>query len=159
MLGYSTQNACLSVAIASSGCCSTSLPTFLMRSAAITTKATRRPQTAYLMEHEIIPPNINQLSLEEHLLLYVRLGLRIQPCYPWDADCVDPGKQPRWTLEHRVRASPSEIIRHFREYPTDNLGLVPSVPNIGLDLDDPDPAVGGIRKVRTLIPEFSITRL
>jgi len=125
-----------------------------MRSAAITTKATRRPQTAYLMEHEIIPPNINQLSLEEHLLLYVRLGLRIQPCYPWDADCVDPGKQPRWTLEHRVRASPSEIIRHFREYPTDNLGLVPSVPNIGLDLDDPDPAVGGIRKVRTLIPEF-----
>jgi hypothetical protein len=106
------------------------------------------------MEHEIIPQNINQLSLEEHLLLYARLGLRIQPCYAWDADCIDPGKQPKWTLEHRLRASPSEIIRHFREHPTDNLGLVPSIPNIGLDMDDPDPAAGGIRKVRTLIPEF-----
>jgi Bifunctional DNA primase/polymerase, N-terminal len=102
----------------------------------------------------VIPPNINQLSLEEHLLVYARCGWRTQPVYPWDADCADPGKQPKWTLERRLRASQSEIIRHFREHPNDNVGLVPAVPNLAVDFDDPDPRGSGIRAIRELYPQL-----
>jgi hypothetical protein len=102
----------------------------------------------------LIPSDINGRTLEEHLALYAKLGWRVQPCAPWDSAGKDPGKAPLWTLEQRLRATPSEVIRHFREHPTHNLGLVPTVPNLALDMDDPDTASKGIRKVRELFPEL-----
>ena len=102
----------------------------------------------------LIPPDINERTLEEHLALYATIGWRVQPCAPWDSAGKDPGKAPLWTLEQRLRASPSEVIRHFREHPTHNVGLVPAVPHLALDLDDPDPASKGIRAIRMLVPEL-----
>jgi hypothetical protein len=102
-----------------------------------------------------VPVNINELELEEVLTLYLDWGLKLQPNYPWDADCVDPGKQPRWSTEHRLRATKSEIIRHYRDHPNDNVGLVPMPPFVGIDIDDPP---GNrwrcIKEVMALYPEL-----
>src|SRR4029077_20346278 len=44
--------------------------------------------------------------------------------------------------------------RHFREHPNDNVGLVPAVPNLAVDLDDPHPRGSGRRAIRELYPQL-----
>jgi DNA polymerase-1 len=88
----------------------------------------------------VIPWNFNCWPKEKQIQHYLAIGWRIQPVYPplhpKSELVTSPGKQPRFSLEKRLAMTPEEILAHFHNYPDDNVGLIPSIPNIGIDLDD-----------------------
>ena len=88
------------------------------------------------MNELIIPPDFNSWSKEKQIQHYLEIGWHIQPVYPPDAPIPDAGKKPRLTVEERLRWTADDVIKHFREHPTDNVGLIPMAPHIAIDLDD-----------------------
>jgi DNA polymerase-1 len=92
------------------------------------------------MPELVIPLDFNSWPKEKQIRHYLDIGWHIQPVYPPDhpiaGKVTSPGKQPRLTLEQRLQWTPDDVIKHFREHPTDNVGLIPMAPHIAIDLDD-----------------------
>ena len=106
-----------------------------------------------IMADLIIPPNVNTFTLEGHAVILAWVG-KCSPSTPGTPIVSIQDGQPRWTLEHRLAATKTEILAHFRVHPTDNVGLVPEAPNVGVDVDDPDPRASGVRAIRQRWPEL-----
>jgi Bifunctional DNA primase/polymerase, N-terminal len=105
----------------------------------------------------VIPSNFNFLSKIQQVEFYVANGLLIHPCYGPKviADGIDPGKTPRWSVPHRLKASAEERLKAFANgNPEDNLGVVPVAPHIHLDVDDRTEEKRGLAAFEVLHPKL-----
>jgi DNA polymerase I-like protein with 3'-5' exonuclease and polymerase domains len=104
-----------------------------------------------------IPDNFNDLARMEQIRAMLKHGMLLHPCVPADAEgCIDPGKSPKWSVERRLKSPPEERFAAFQGLGSrDNVGLVPRVPNVLLDVDDhSDPNHQGLRVFEVRHPEF-----